>query len=125
MEIDATFWTNRLRMPVLICTGISNTNKTFPLAFTYILSDSVEAFDWLFKSLDLFVFNDDWLHPRIVLSDQATGLVASWTRRQRHDKTAANTTAIATATAIKETETETETRTEDTRTAQKTRKRIA
>ena len=69
MEVDATFNINSLRMPLLVCRGITNTGRTFPFALTFIMSESQGAIDWMFKCLNSLIFNDDWPHPRIVISD--------------------------------------------------------
>ena len=43
-EIDATFNTNSLRMPLSVMVGINNIGKTFPMAFCYITSESAISF---------------------------------------------------------------------------------
>ena len=56
MIIDGTFHTNALRLLLLVAVGISNSNSTFPLAFSYCPSESEDAFGFFFDSLREMVF---------------------------------------------------------------------
>ncbi|KJZ68301.1 hypothetical protein HIM_12309 [Hirsutella minnesotensis 3608] len=47
MQSDATFNTNSLHLPLSVMVGITNTGKTFPLAFAFIKSESAEAFEFV------------------------------------------------------------------------------
>jgi hypothetical protein len=47
METDATFNTNSLYLPLSVVVGITNTGKTFPLTYTWITSESTEAFQFI------------------------------------------------------------------------------
>jgi hypothetical protein len=42
--IDATFNTNKARMPLIIAVGVLNTGKTFPVAFSWCRSKSHESY---------------------------------------------------------------------------------
>jgi hypothetical protein len=75
--VDGTFETNRLGLTLLIVVGVTNTSKNFPAAYSFCRSESRVAFDFLFKALDHFIFIDDIAVPRVVLADQAAGLIAS------------------------------------------------
>jgi hypothetical protein len=46
-ETNATFNTNKLRLPLSIMVGITNTGKTFPMAMCYITSESYESFEFV------------------------------------------------------------------------------
>jgi hypothetical protein len=46
-ETDATFNTNKLRLPLSIMVGITNTGKTFLMAMCYITSESCESFEFV------------------------------------------------------------------------------
>jgi len=46
-EMDDTFNTNELKMPLSILVGITNTGQTFPLAFMFISTESAEMFHWV------------------------------------------------------------------------------
>ena len=78
MIIDGTFNTNALRLPLLAAVGISNSNSTFPLAFSYCPSESEDAFGFFFDSLREMVFLKAATTqgalagmPRVVLGDHA------------------------------------------------------
>ncbi len=47
IQTDATFNTNELNMPLSILVWVTNTIASFPLADTFISSESVEAFKFV------------------------------------------------------------------------------
>ena len=57
--VDGTFNTNSLRSPLLIAVGITNSGKTFPVAFSYCPSESKESFDFFLLSLKEEAFAGD------------------------------------------------------------------
>jgi hypothetical protein len=77
MVINGTFNTNNLRLPLLIAVGVTNSGKTFPLAFSYCPSESKESYDFFFRSLKEEAFAGDIRLPKIIISDQAAGLIAA------------------------------------------------
>ena len=54
--IDATFGTNRHRLPLLALVGIDNTDTTFPFLLAYIVSESAETFRFVNNFLTEVVF---------------------------------------------------------------------
>ena len=76
IEVDTTFNTNNLRLPLTIITGISNTGDSFPVAFSFLPSESKVSFDFIFENLKEIVWQE-FLPPRVVIGDQAKGLIAS------------------------------------------------
>ena len=76
VEIDTTFNTNNLRLPLTIVTGISNTGASFPLAFSFLPSESKVCFDFIFQSLKELVW-EEYAPPVVVVGDLAQGLAAS------------------------------------------------
>ncbi|XP_044723742.1 MULE transposase domain-containing protein [Hirsutella rhossiliensis] len=58
MQTDATFNTNCLHLPLSVIVGITNTGKTFPLAFAFITSESAEAFEFVNAQLAELVWYD-------------------------------------------------------------------
>jgi hypothetical protein len=44
MQIEATFKTNNLGMPLATHIGVTNTNRTFPFALSFVRSESKESF---------------------------------------------------------------------------------
>jgi hypothetical protein len=75
--IDGTFETNRLGMVLLVVVGITSTNKNFPAAHSFAKSESAEAFTFLLDCFKHFVFGNDIAEARVVLADQAAGLIAA------------------------------------------------
>jgi hypothetical protein len=57
VEID-TIFNNNLRLPLTILTGISNTEDSFPMAFSFLLSKSKVCFDFIFESLKELVWEE-------------------------------------------------------------------
>jgi MULE transposase domain len=76
MQTDATFNTNKLHLPLSVIVGITNTGKTFPLAFAFIASESAEAFEFVNAQLAELVWYD-CPPPQVVLGDQTKGLTAA------------------------------------------------
>jgi hypothetical protein len=56
MIINGIFNINALRLPLLVTVGVSNLGITFPLAFSYSLSESEDAFRFFFNSIKEMVF---------------------------------------------------------------------
>jgi hypothetical protein len=75
--IDGTFETNRLGLVLLVVVGVTNTGKNFPAAYSFVKSEARASFDFVFDCLKRFIFTDNIAEARIVLSDQAAGLIAS------------------------------------------------
>jgi hypothetical protein len=75
--INGTFETNRLGLTLLVIVGVTNTGKNFPAAYSFCKSEAKMSFDFFFESLDYFIFTDDIAVSRVVLADQAAGLIAS------------------------------------------------
>lgn len=75
-KIDATFNTNELRLPLSVIVGITNTRKTFPLAFCYITSELAKSFDFVGGELTKYVFYD-CLEAAVICADFTKGLGAA------------------------------------------------
>ena len=73
IQMDATFNTNNLNLPLSVIVGVTNTDMTFPIGFAFIQSESTEAFQHILKSMDDLIWSNC---PRlnIILADQAKGL---------------------------------------------------
>ena len=76
LQTNATFNTNNLRLPLSIMTGVTNTGKTFPYGQSFVLSESAEAFKFIDIQMDTLMWYD-CNGPRVVLRDQAKGLISS------------------------------------------------
>lgn len=75
IEIDATFNTNSQKLLLFVAVGITNTNRTFPMAFLFATSELEIAFSFFYNILKEELFNN-CPPPRVNLSDQAKGLAA-------------------------------------------------
>jgi hypothetical protein len=78
--MDATFNTNALRLPLFVIVGITNTRKTFPLAYCYITSELAKSFDFVGGELTKYVFYD-CLEAVVICANFTKGLGAAITAR--------------------------------------------
>lgn len=56
--------------------GIIAINRNFPTAYSFIKSEAVVLFNFLFNSFRYFVFSNDIVKARVILADQAADLIA-------------------------------------------------
>jgi MULE transposase domain. len=70
LEVDTTFNTNNLRLPLTVLTGITNTGNSFPVAFCFVPSESKASFDFVFEKLKELVW-DEYPPPKVIVGDQA------------------------------------------------------
>jgi hypothetical protein len=75
-ETDATFNTNRLKLPLSVMVGINNCGKTFPIAYCYITSESAASFKFVADQLSDLAFYD-CPEAAIVVGDFSKGLGAA------------------------------------------------
>jgi len=94
--LDGTFSTNALNLVLIIAYGVTNTDKTFPLCLSFARSESKMSFDFILSSMKLLIFagqpsasqdgeatgksfqaNQNLPLPRVIISDQAKGLIAA------------------------------------------------
>jgi hypothetical protein len=68
LEIDTTFSTNNLRLPLTIVTSISNTRDSFPVAFSFVPSESKVCFDFIFEALKKLVW-EEYPSTKIIVGD--------------------------------------------------------
>jgi hypothetical protein len=76
--IDATFNTNKARMPLIIAVGVLNTGKTFPVAFSWCRSESHESYLFFWESLKAHL-PTTCAPPAVIISDQAPAILSSLT----------------------------------------------
>jgi hypothetical protein len=75
-ETDATFNTNRLRLPLSVIVGINNYRKTFPIAYCHITSESAASFTFVADQLiDLAFYN--FPKAAVIVGDFSKGLGAA------------------------------------------------
>jgi hypothetical protein len=75
-ETDATFNTNRLKLPLSVIVGINNCSKTFLVAFCYITLESAASFKFIANQLSDLVFYD-CLKAAVVVKDFLKGFAAA------------------------------------------------
>jgi len=75
--VDETFETNQLRLILFIIVGITFINKNFLIAYSFIKSKAIILFNFFFDSFRYFVFGNDIVEPKVVLADQAAGLIVA------------------------------------------------
>ena len=75
-ETDATFNTNRLKLPLSVIVGINNRGRTFPIAYCYITSESAASFKFVSDQLSDLAFYD-YPEAAVVIGDFAKGLSAA------------------------------------------------
>jgi len=76
MQNDATFNTNKNGLLLFMAIGITNTNYTFPAAFSFTTLELEICYNFFLSVLIEEVFNDR-LPPRVNILDQGKGLLAS------------------------------------------------
>jgi len=75
IEMDATFNTNILKMPLATVVGVDNHNRSFTAALSFIRSEAAEDYGFILNCLDQLVFyGADTPRPQVLISDQSSGL---------------------------------------------------
>lgn len=85
IKTDTTFNTNQLNLSLSVLVGVTNTGKTFPAAYCYIISKSAKYFAFLFKCIKDLIFHNACLSPKVILEDFAVGLTATLHRQKAPD----------------------------------------
>ena len=80
---DATFTTNANRLPLSVIVYITNTLRSFPIAYCFIASESADAFVFINECMRELFFYDSCPGPAVILGDFAAGLTAAIAIRQR------------------------------------------
>ena len=83
IQTDATFNTNHLNMPLSVLIGVTNTMRTFPVAYCYVTSESTEAFIFIKSCLQDLVFHDRCPGPAVIIGDFSAGLTAAMLSKQK------------------------------------------
>jgi hypothetical protein len=73
IQVDGTFNTNKIRMPLINCLGVTNTSKSFVFAFAFVTSESADNWGFVLECLGQVVYNG-LPFPRVVIADQGLGL---------------------------------------------------
>jgi hypothetical protein len=75
--LDATFNTNRHRMPLIVASGITPEGKTFPIALSFCPAEDQASFSFFLKTMSERIFTNNVIGPAVILSDQASGLISA------------------------------------------------
>ena len=77
IQFDATFNTNAMKMLLFVSIGVTNTNMTFPVAFSFALTESQVATTAFLVFLNEEVWIEGTAPPRVGIVDQGKGMWAS------------------------------------------------
>ena len=80
IQTDATSNTNELNMLLSILAEVTNTMASFPVAYTFIFSESAEAFKFVNACCKELFFWDDCPGPPVMLGDFSLGLSAAMSK---------------------------------------------
>ena len=77
--IDGTFNTNTRNLTLIVVNAITNTGKIFPVCQSFARSEAKLSMDFIFNCIVDFIFGpgQTFTRPQTVISDQASGLIAS------------------------------------------------
>lgn len=73
IQMDGTFNTNRIKLPLIDVLGVTNTGHSFIFAFCFVTSESSDNWGFTLQCLERVVYENLPL-PRVVLADQGLGL---------------------------------------------------
>ena len=73
--IDKIFKINQLKLILLIIIKIIFINKNFLAIYNFIKSESVILFNFLFDNFKYFVFGNNIIKFKVILTDQIAGLI--------------------------------------------------
>jgi len=85
MQTDAMFNTNKLCLPLFVIVEITNTFKTFSLAFCFIIFESTEAFEFVNTQLKKLMFYDH-SDSAVIVENFSKSLDAVMTRYEEQTK---------------------------------------
>nr|KAJ0208671.1 hypothetical protein LSAT_V11C400191360 [Lactuca sativa] len=71
--IDATYKTNKYGMPFVQIVGTTSTNKTFSIAFAFIVNEKEENYNWVLTCLKSTL--EKCMHPRVIVTDRELALM--------------------------------------------------
>ncbi len=69
IQTDATFNTNHLNMPLSVLMSITNTVKSFAVAYCFVSSESIEVFIFINSCIRDLIFHDDCSESAVMLGD--------------------------------------------------------
>jgi hypothetical protein len=75
--VDATFRTNHRGLPLLIATGKSNTESTFPIAFSWVPEEDTKSYTFFYECLRKEIYQGI-PEPAVVLVDISAGMTSAY-----------------------------------------------
>jgi hypothetical protein len=81
MKIDATFRTNNLKLLLISVVNITFIKRYFSGCLNFSKFDNRDTYDFLFDFINVRVFGDVILPPRVIVADQGKGLIASYAKK--------------------------------------------
>lgn len=73
--MDATYKTNRYKMPLLVITGQTGLHTTFYVAFAFIAREDEEYYSWILLQLQALYRKLQLLDPKAIITDCEAGLL--------------------------------------------------
>ncbi|KAL4569437.1 hypothetical protein LXL04_025075 [Taraxacum kok-saghyz] len=73
ISADATYKTNKYNMAFVEIVGVTSTNKTFSIAFAFIMNEKEESYNWVLSCLRSTLEN--CMHPRVIVTDRDLALM--------------------------------------------------
>jgi hypothetical protein len=77
LEVDATFNTNNLRMPLMTSLGITNEGKGFPVAFSYCPGETAEAYVNFLTVVKEDIISESVAEIAVILADMSSGIISA------------------------------------------------
>ncbi|TYH19848.1 hypothetical protein ES288_A05G384400v1 [Gossypium darwinii] len=71
--VDTTYKTNKYDMPFVHIVGMTSTNKTFSIAFAFIINEKKENYNWALTCLKLTL--EECMYPRVIVTDRELALM--------------------------------------------------
>ncbi|KAL7589277.1 hypothetical protein Lser_V15G37415 [Lactuca serriola] len=71
--IDATYKTNKYGLPFVQIVGTTSTNKTFSIAFAFIVNEKEDNYNWVLTCLKSTL--EKCMHPHVIATDRESALM--------------------------------------------------
>ncbi|KAH1066536.1 hypothetical protein J1N35_031523 [Gossypium stocksii] len=70
---NATYKTNKYDLPFVQIVGVTSTNKTFSIAFAFIINENKENYNWALTCLKLTL--EECMYPHVIVTDRELALM--------------------------------------------------
>ena len=75
MLMDSTYNTTMFKLPLLEIVGVTSTNKTFSMAYSFLSSEQGHNFRWVLQRVKDVI--DERYYPRVIVTDRDLALVGA------------------------------------------------